>query len=67
MSRYLKPSALYFSARRCESWKFELPPSTKTSPLLPYFANSSSASSVTSPAGTIDHSTRGALSFETIS
>ena len=39
----------------------------RMSPVLACFANSSRASSVTAPAGTIDHSTRGGFSAETMS
>ena len=47
--------------RRCESWKFELPPSTIVSPGSSRRSSSWNAFSVISPAGIISQNARGAL------
>ena len=56
------PSPRPRALRRCESWKFELPPSTSTSPLSRIPSSSWIASSVISPAGIIIQTTRGGSS-----
>src|SRR5690606_39884004 len=53
------------SARRMESFQLELAPSTTTSPGDSERMASSSTCSVAAPAGTIDHTTRGARSCST--
>ena len=55
------------AARRCESRKFELPPSTSTSPGSSRPSRVSQLCSVASPAGTIIHATRGGSSLATSS
>ena len=49
--------------RRCESWKFELPPSTITSPGATRPSSVRKVSSVIFPAGTIIQKERGASSW----
>ena len=48
--------------RRCESWKFEFPPSTSTSPLSRIPSSSWVVCSVIGPAGIIIQTTRGGSS-----
>ena len=56
------PCSLSRAARRIESLKFELPPSMMTSPLESAGTSASIVLSTGPPAGTMIHTTRGALS-----
>ncbi len=56
------PFSFASAYRRCESWKFELPPSTITSPGAASESSVWNVSSVILPAGTIIQNERGASS-----
>src|SRR4051812_18371391 len=66
-STKLMPACFACSCRRCESWKFELPPSTTMSPSSSRLSSSWNAPSVGGPAGIISQTTRGASSWSTSS
>jgi hypothetical protein len=56
------PSSVACWLRRFESWKFELPPSTSTSPASRIVSSSLTVFSVISPAGIIIQTARGGSS-----